>query len=74
MSDDLKLEFDITAFETEVSLICCPDVSFTEAIIIWSEGNNVELELISAIIKKNVMLKSRVEEDARSRNLLKRQC
>jgi hypothetical protein len=72
LSDDIKLEFDIVAFESEVAIICEKDIPFCEAIVIWCDQKNVELELLSSIIKKNVVLKARVEEDARKRNLLKR--
>ena len=72
MPEDIKLEFDISTFELEVGEITAKDISFCEAITMWCEKNNVELELLSGIIKKNVALKARVEEDARKRNLLKR--
>lgn len=71
MTSEVKVEFDIVTFEKEVSDICNLDVTFTEAIIMWSERNNIEIELISSIIKKNSILKSRLEEDARMRRLLK---
>lgn len=70
--EDIKVEFDIIAFELEVAIICDKGISLCEAITIWCEQRNVELELLSTIIKKNVGLKARVEADARQRNLLKR--
>ena len=72
MTEDVKVEFDIASFEIEVFEICSRDICLTEAIVIWAEENNVELDLLSSIIKKNSILKSAVEEDARKRNLLKR--
>jgi hypothetical protein len=72
MPEDIKLEFDIISFEFEVGEIVAKDISFCEAITMWCDKNNVELELLSSIIKKNAVLKARVEEDARKRNLLKR--
>jgi hypothetical protein len=72
MPEDIKLEFDIVAFELEVAEITEKNIPFCEAIVMWCEQRNIELELLSSIIKKNAPLKARVEEDARSRNLLKR--
>ena len=72
MPEDIKLEFDIVAFELEVAAIVEKDIPLCEAMVIWCEERNVELELLSSIIKKNVAMKTRVEEDARKRNLLKR--
>jgi hypothetical protein len=72
LSAIVKIEFDVDKFTSEVHCICQDEVSFTEAIMMWCESNGVEIELISSIIKKNLTLKTAVEEDARSRNLLKR--
>lgn len=70
--EDIKVEFDIVAFELEVAEITEKEIPLCEAIVIWCEQRNVELDILSLIIKKNVALKARVEEDARKRNLLKR--
>jgi hypothetical protein len=70
--EDIKVEFDIITFEADLAVYTDKGISLCEAITIWCEKKNVELELLSAIIKKNVLLKARVEADARQRNLLKR--
>jgi hypothetical protein len=70
--EDIKLEFDVVAFENDLVTFTERGISLCEAMVMWCEAQNVELELLSSIIKKNALLKARVEEDARSRNLLKR--
>jgi hypothetical protein len=70
--EDVKVEFDIVTFESEVAELTDKGINLCEAMTIWCDTRSVEYDLLSGIIKKNPIWKARVEADARKRNLLKR--
>jgi hypothetical protein len=70
---EINLEFDIEKFNNEINKLCeDDDIPYIDAILIWCEDNNVEIEVIASIIKKNVETKTKIEEIARKNNLLKK--
>lgn len=46
------------------------DVTLIDALVHYSETNNIEIELIGEIIKRSVVLKSKVRDHAEKLNLL----
>lgn len=60
-------------FTTEVELITQEKrVNYIDAIVIWCEANNVEVEYVADIIKKDAVMHSKIKADAESLNILKR--
>ena len=72
MNAIVKIEFDVERFLEEVHRITQSDIPFTEAIMIWCYENDVDIQIISSIIKKNPAIKLVVEQDARGRNMIKK--
>lgn len=46
------------------------DVSLIDAIVYYAEQNDIEIELLGDIIRRSVVLKSKVRDDAERLNLL----
>jgi hypothetical protein len=46
------------------------DVSLIDAIVYYAEQHNIEIELLGDIIRRSVILKSKVRDDAERLNLL----
>lgn len=56
---------------TEVEKYTNRDVSLIDAIVHFSEKHNVEIELIGDIIRRSVVLKAKVRDDAEKLNFIK---
>lgn len=54
----------------EVEKYVNKDVSLIDALVHYSEIHNVEIELIGEIIRRSVVLKSKVREHAENLNLM----
>jgi len=67
-----NFEFNIEGFRNEVNALCDKDVDFLSAVLTVCERNDIELETISSIIKKDPELKSRMFLVAEKLNFLKK--
>jgi hypothetical protein len=54
----------------EVEKYVNEDVTLVDAIVHYSELHNIEIELIGEIIRRSVVLKSKVREHAENLNLM----
>jgi len=60
-------------FIEEIESICKNrKVEYIDAIVMWCEKNNIEVETAAAWIKKDNSLKSKVQAEAEDLNILKR--
>lgn len=60
-------------FIEEIESICKNSkVEYIDAIVMWCEKNNIEVETAAAWIKKDNSLKSKVQAEAEDLNILKR--
>lgn len=60
-------------FIEEIESICKNrKVEYIDAIVMWCEKNNIEVEIAAAWIKKDNSLKSKVQAEAEDLNILKR--
>ena len=62
--DDLIVPIDLTKefpvqLEIIVSKLMC---SYIDAVLVWCEYNNLDVEYASDLIKKNPILKARIQE------------
>lgn len=63
----------VSDFINEIQLIRNNDqIHFMDAVIVYCERNNVEIETIAKFIRKNVILKAKIQEEAEELNYLKR--
>lgn len=46
-------------------------VDYMEAVIIWCEANNVEIEIAAKMIKKDSAMKSKIQVEAEDLNFIK---
>lgn len=49
------------------------NVNYLDAILMYVEKNNLEVESVAAIVKKHPTIKSRLQEDCEGLNLLEKQ-
>lgn len=60
-------------FIEEIETICKNSkVEYIDAIVMWCDRNNIEVETAAAWIKKDSSLKSKVQAEAEDLNILKR--
>lgn len=60
-------------FIEEIETICKNrKVEYIDAIVMWCDKNNIEVETAAAWIKKDSSLKSKVQAEAEDLNILKR--
>lgn len=60
-------------FIEEIEFICKNSkVEYIDAIVMWCEKNNIEVETAAAWIKKDNSMKSKVQAEAEDLNILKR--
>jgi hypothetical protein len=57
--------------EIEV-LISEKKINYIDAVVMWCEDNNIEVEYAADLIKKDMVLHSKIKADAESLNILKR--
>ena len=48
------------------------NIEYIEAIILYCEKNNLEVETVATIIKQNQVIKSKVQHEAENLNIIKR--
>ena len=48
------------------------NIEYIEAIILYCEKNNLEVETVATIIKQNQVIKSKVQHEAENLNMVKR--
>ena len=60
-------------FIEEIHSLCeDKNVEYIDAIVMWCEKNNIEVETAATWIKKDSTMKSRVQAEAENINVLKR--
>lgn len=61
------------AFIEEIEKLCSSkNIEYIDAIVIWCERNNLEIEVAAGWIKKDPVMKSKVQAEAENLNVLKR--
>jgi hypothetical protein len=57
----------------EIEHLCISkNIEYIEAVVIWCENNNFEIEFAADLIKKNPLIKSKIQIEAENLNFLKR--
>jgi hypothetical protein len=70
---DLSQNFTHQNILSEISECCyMNDLTYIDGVIYWCEINNVEIEYISDIIKKNTEFKTKIQYEAEDLNFLKK--
>lgn len=65
--------FDANKFSTEIEAMCrTKNIEYIDAVVHWCEKNKVDVEYIAGIIKKDPVIKSKIQAEAENMNVLKR--
>ena len=65
--------FTSNSFVTEVEEIRSKsNMEYIDAVVHWCEKNKVEVEFIAAFIKKDLVFKSKLQEEAEYLNIIKK--
>jgi len=67
----MKIVFDDAKFKADIERICAQGTDYIDAITTWCERNNLDIEVIANIIKKDPVIKSKLQADAENLNYLK---
>jgi uncharacterized protein YeaC (DUF1315 family) len=60
-------------FIEEIEVICRDkNLEYIDAVIMWCEKNNIEVETAAYWIKKDSVMKSKIQTEAEDLNILKR--
>lgn len=60
-------------FVEEIEQLCVSkNVEYIDAVLLWCEKNNFEVEYAASIIKKDNAMKSKIQFEAENLNVLKR--
>ena len=53
-------------------LVISKNITFFDAVILFCESNNMEVETAASLVKQSTVLKSRIQMEAENLNLMKR--
>ena len=60
-------------FIEEIEKLCSTkNIEYIDAIVLWCERNNLEVETAAVWIKKDPVMKSKIQAEAENLNVLKR--
>lgn len=65
-----KLKFSTTVLNEIEALVSTSNISYLDAIIEYCEKNNLEIEYVTAAIKRNEAFKTKLYNDAKKYNLI----
>lgn len=65
--------FDANKFTTDIEKMCrTKNIEYIDAVVHWCEKNKIDIEYIAGIIKKDPVIKSKIQAEAENLNVLKR--
>ena len=68
-----KFTANTSVFAQEIEDICWDkDVNYIEAVTIWCENHNIEVEYVAQHIRKDPVLKGKLQFDAEQLNYMKK--
>jgi hypothetical protein len=60
-------------FAEEIEKLCrSKNIEYIDAIVLWCEKNKIEVEYAANLIKKDPVIKSKIEIEAENLNILKK--
>ncbi len=65
--------FDSIKFTTDIEKLCTArGIEYIDAVVDWCEKNRVDIEVVANIIKKDPVIKAKIQAEAENLNVLKR--
>ena len=69
----MNLLFDTSQFINDIEKMRINNrVDYIDAVVSWCEKNKIEVEYVAAIIKKDPVLKSKLQIEAEDMNIIKK--
>lgn len=68
--DELKIKTPAVFAEEIEELVWQYDIDYIDAVMLYCERNNLEVETVASLVKGNANLKSRMQSDAENLNFL----
>ena len=68
--DELKIKTPAEFAEEIEELVWRYDIDYIDAVMLYCERNNLEVETVASLVKGNANLKSRMQSDAENLNFL----
>lgn len=69
----LMLNFNSNNFTADVEKLCrTKNLEYIDAVILWCEKNKLEIEFAAGLVKKDPVMKSKVQVEAENLNFLKK--
>lgn len=66
------LQFNTSLIEEIEKIVKDKKIYYIDAVIIWCERNNHEVEFAGELIRKNAVLKSKIQLEAENLNFMKK--
>ena len=67
----MKVSFDIVKFNHDVDKMCNNNVEYIDAVVTWCNKNNLDIEVVAGAIKKDPVIKAKLQADAENLNFIK---
>lgn len=65
--------FKSSSFVEEIEIICQDkNIEYIDAVVFWCEKNNLEIETAAYWIKRDPVMRSKIQVEAENLNILKR--
>jgi hypothetical protein len=68
--EELKIKTPVEFAEEIEELVWQYDIDYIDAVMLYCEQNNLEVETVASLVKGNANLKSRMQTDAENLNFL----
>jgi len=68
--EELKIKTPAEFAEEIEDLVWKYDIDYIDAVVLYCEQNDIEVETVASLVKGNANLKSRMQNDAESLNFL----
>ena len=68
--EELKIKTSVKFAEEIEELVWQYDIDYIDAVMLYCEQNNLEVETVASLVKGNANLKSRMQSDAENLNFL----
>lgn len=68
--EELKIKTPVEFAEEIEELVWQYDIDYIDAVMLYCEQNNLEVETVASLVKGNANLKSRMRSDAENLNFL----
>lgn len=71
MMEHIRKKFDVNLFSSEIEKLVFTDkISYLDAIVAFADKNDVEIETVSALVKRSLPILQKLEAESRRQNML----